>query len=236
MSPKSEKEFNGFLASVSKLFGQLHEMCEKHKGNFKAGSGTFSLLNANDSDIKKPKKKIVDPLKSDPNAPKKPIIQAYLMYYRDVRTKRHEENPLLANMDLTKVIAEEWNKLTKEQRKPYEDQAQANRDQYERELQAYLDKNPDMKAKLSAKRRRRKASTSGVGSQNAIESSSEAGGSRIHIIDTSSEGTGLDHESSIMTPSHQPMDSLNVKRPTSPEGSFDYSSSDDDDTVKKIKI
>jgi len=93
-------------------------MCEKQKNNFKAGSGSFSSFsNLNDSDIKKPKKKIIDPLKSDPNAPKKPIIQAYLLFYSDVRTKRHEQNPLLANMDLTKVIAEEWNKLSKEQRK-----------------------------------------------------------------------------------------------------------------------
>jgi len=235
MSPKSEQAFNGFLVSCSKLFGQLHEMCEKQKNNFKAGSGSFSSFsNLNDSDIKKPKKKIIDPLKSDPNAPKKPIIQAYLLFYSDVRTKRHEQNPLLANMDLTKVIAEEWNKLSKEQRKPYEEKAQANRDQYERELQAYLDKNPEMKAKLSAKRRRRRSSTTGIGSQNNLDTSSEAG-NRI-TIETSSDGTALEHDSQIMTPSHSQLDSLNLKRPAgSPEGSFDYSSSDEGDTVKKIK-
>lgn len=65
---------------------------------------------------KKPKKKIFDPLKTDPNAPKKPIIQGYLLYYTDVRTQRQKENPNLANQDLTKMIAEEWNKLPKDKR------------------------------------------------------------------------------------------------------------------------
>jgi len=62
------------------------------------------------------KKKIHDPLKEDPNAPKKPIIQAYLMFYTEVRAQRQKENPDVQNKDLTKIIADEWNKLTKEQR------------------------------------------------------------------------------------------------------------------------
>jgi len=230
MSLKSEQALNGFLNSFSKIFGQLHEQCEKYKSSFRAGSLKFIAdYSANDSEIKKPKKKIIDPLKSDPNAPKKPIIQAYLIFYTDVRNQRQKENPLLANMDLTKVIADEWNKLTKEQRKPYEDKAHNNRVHYERELDAYLEKNPEMKAKLSSKRKRRKASSSMAYSQ------SDIGTPNINVMDVSSDGTGLDENSQPLSFSQNLLD-VEKPAPGSPEGSFDYSSSEDEEPGKKLKV
>jgi len=131
-------------------------------------------------------------------------------------------------MDLTKVIADEWNKLTKEQRKPYEDKAHNNRVHYEKELDAYLDKNPEMKAKLSSKRKRRKASSSMAYSQ------TEIGTPTMNAMDASSDGTGIDENSQPLSFSQNNLDEKQV--PGSPEGSFDYSSSEDEAPGKKLKV
>lgn len=80
----------------------------------KKGTLTFSQKNV--PEAKPTKKKIYDPLKGDPNAPKKPIIQAYLMYYSDIRSQTQKEHPDLPNKDLTKIIADEWNSMPKDKR------------------------------------------------------------------------------------------------------------------------
>jgi HMG (high mobility group) box len=111
----------------SKFFLQLHDICEKNKPHANSKQTLVrkrSPLRAeSDSEpegapvkAKRQKKKYVDPLKEDPNAPKKPITQAYLLYYTDVRAERQRENPDLKNQDLTRVIGREWNDLTKERK------------------------------------------------------------------------------------------------------------------------
>ena len=82
---------------------------------FRSGQG-FASPHKGESDNKKLKKKVYDPLKSDPNAPKKPIIQGYLLYYTDVRALRQKEHSDLPNKELTRMIAEEWNNLPKDKK------------------------------------------------------------------------------------------------------------------------
>jgi len=154
-------------------------------------STSFSQQSGGD---KKVKKKIYDPLKEDPNAPKKPIIQGYLLYYTDVRSQKQKENPTLQNKDLTKVIADDWNKLSKEKRIPYETKAKGNRESYENELRIYLDKNPEMKAKLS-KKRRKKASSGGVISSQVQEKEAESSSGDDSDDDGSSSGSSSGDES-----------------------------------------
>jgi len=99
------------LGVCSQFFKQLQETCDK----FKTGS-THTDGGSGGTQAKKPKKKMYDPLKEDPNAPKKPIIQAYLLYYTDVRAQRQIDHPKLQNKDITKIIADEWNKLPKDKK------------------------------------------------------------------------------------------------------------------------
>ncbi len=96
------------LDICSRFFKELHGTCEKYKVG-----GNYVEDQDDKSKAKKPKKKVNDPLKDDPNAPKKPIIQGYLLYYTEVRPTKQKENPQLPNPDLTKLIAEDWNKLPK---------------------------------------------------------------------------------------------------------------------------
>jgi len=99
------------LDICSRFFKELHGTCEKYKVG-----GSYAEDQDDKSKAKKPKKKANDPLKDDPNAPKKPIIQGYLLYYTEVRPQKQKENPQLPNPDLTKLIAEDWNKLPKAQK------------------------------------------------------------------------------------------------------------------------
>jgi len=57
-----------------------------------------------------------DPLKEDPNAPKKPVMQGYLLYYTEARGEKQKQNPNLPNTELTKLIAEDWRQLSKEKK------------------------------------------------------------------------------------------------------------------------
>jgi len=159
MSNKSEDFFNEFLEVCSKFFTQLQETCEKHRTGRGGGSKGHHV------EEKKVKKKIFDPLKGAPNAPKKPIIQAYLLYYTEVRSQKQQDNPNVQNKDLTKIIADEWNKLTREKKTPYEERAKANRDQYEEAVKAYLETNPELKAIMSLKKKKKRSSAASVSSQ-----------------------------------------------------------------------
>lgn len=114
----------------SRFFLQLHDLCEKYKSNpnskpanTKKRSPPREIHEDSGSDSEetplkptKVKRKMYDPLKEDPNAPKKPIIQAYLLYYTEVRAERQKEHPELKNVELTKIIAKEWNDLSKERK------------------------------------------------------------------------------------------------------------------------
>ena len=99
------------LDVCSKYFKQLSDVCNKYQN---------SSNKHDDSDdgkkVKKPKKKVNDPLKDDPNAPKKPIIQGYLLFYTEVRAAKQKENPNLPNTELTKLIADDWKKLPKDKK------------------------------------------------------------------------------------------------------------------------
>mmetsp|Transcript_30886 Transcript_30886/g.28068 ORF Transcript_30886/g.28068 Transcript_30886/m.28068 type:complete len:135 (-) Transcript_30886:473-877(-) len=132
MVSREEAFFHELIGLCSSFFYELHRTCQKHMSD---GGSKKSLLKSkianpadDDSDddhkaAKKTKKKTNDPLKDDPNAPKKPIIQGYLLYFKDVRSKRKDEHPDLSNVELTKIIGQEWNDLPKEKKIRYEIQA-----------------------------------------------------------------------------------------------------------------
>lgn len=96
------------LGTCSKFFKQLQETCDKFRDPSHKPDSSNTHEHKKPS---KPKKKTVDPLKNDPSAPKKPVTQAYLLYYTEVRNQKHLDHPKLTNQEITKVIANEWNQL-----------------------------------------------------------------------------------------------------------------------------
>jgi len=157
MDHRYESFLHDMLDICSKFFKQLQESADKFKSSSNHAQG-----GTDDKIVKKPKKKLHDPLKEDPNAPKKPIIQPYLLYYSDVRAQRQIDHPKLQNKDITKIIADEWNKLAKDKKETFEIKARVNRGQYEKDLQEYLNKNPAMREAVEqAKSSNKKTPTSG---------------------------------------------------------------------------
>jgi len=244
MSKKKEFFSTSTLSNLSKIFLEFHQACEKNKkgvnGSFISTPRKGSVGSINhDSDIKKPKKKIVDPLKLDPNAPKKPIIQAYLMYYTDVRAQRQLDYPAMANKDITKIIADEWNNLPPEKKQIYDSRAQANRAQYEKELNDYLEKNPEMKAKLSQRRRKKSAQINSQSNEltgNTLVPPVQNKHNMIEIIDISSVASQADEETRGRTLSIDD-ETHNGKREYSSD-SFDDSSDDEaaEEAKKRLKL
>ena len=114
------------VAVSSRYFKEMHETCERFKSKIGSKPQTPVKVKAprkrstdSDSDRKPQKrkyKKRFDPLRDDPYAPKKPIMQGYLLYFTEQRKIKQREHPELSNKELTKAIGLEWNELPREQK------------------------------------------------------------------------------------------------------------------------
>ncbi|KAK7791746.1 hypothetical protein R5R35_008997 [Gryllus longicercus] len=84
--------------------------------------------------LNKPKSK--KKKKLDPSAPRQPL-SGYMRYLNDRREIVRGENPSLSFIDITKLLAEEWNHLPQDKKQPYVEAGQQDRERYTRELNAY---------------------------------------------------------------------------------------------------
>lgn len=82
---------------------------------------------------KKPKKK------KDPNAPKR-AISAFMFFSQAERENVKKSNPGISFTDVGKVLGERWNKMTAEEKAPYEAKARADKKRYTDQISDY--KNP----------------------------------------------------------------------------------------------
>lgn len=58
---------------------------------------------------------------------------AFFFYIADRRASLREEQPGLKAMDTGRVLGDEWNKLTEEEKVPYQELAQKDRERYNEE-------------------------------------------------------------------------------------------------------
>jgi len=86
--------------------------------------------------IKKRKKK------KNPNAPKRPI-NSFLLYSRQFRPKVKEDPQYkdLDNTSIGKKVGELWRNLSPEEKKPFVDAAEIDKERYNREMKEYNAKN-----------------------------------------------------------------------------------------------
>ena len=73
--------------------------------------------------------------KRDPDKPKKPAT-AYFLFLEDFR-KKMKGIPLEPGKRLTVICGEEWNKLTDQQKKPYQDQVAIKYQLYEEAMREW---------------------------------------------------------------------------------------------------
>ena len=74
--------------------------------------------------------------KKDKNAPKRPI-SAYFFYNQERRETLKKERPTLDNKELIRIMSEEWNKLTDEEKKPYMKKAEDDKKRYTEQMKEY---------------------------------------------------------------------------------------------------
>ncbi|AQK84463.1 FACT complex subunit SSRP1-B [Zea mays] len=82
------------------------------------------------SQKKKPKKK------KDPNAPKR-AIAPFMYFSKAERANIKSSNPELATTEIAKKLGERWQKMTAEERQPYVEQSQVDKQRYAEESAAY---------------------------------------------------------------------------------------------------
>ncbi|KAI9261758.1 high mobility group box domain-containing protein [Sporodiniella umbellata] len=73
--------------------------------------------------------------KKDPAAPKRGL-SAYMFFSQDNRAVVKEENPNATFGEIGKLLGEKWKNLTDDEKKPYNDKAEADKKRYEDEKAA----------------------------------------------------------------------------------------------------
>ena len=156
--------------------------------------------------IKKSHKKA----KRDVNEPIKPA-NGYVLYLTRNRGRVREANPDLAFPDVTKILAEEWMKLDEAGKKPFMDEAAANKVKWAQDLEAYQ--------KSDAYKQFQKALKEDEEEKPPMKKKKEA----KTYVKSSSQSSKSSKSSSPMKPSsqfkspHQPAPSKGLK-PTSSKG------------------
>ncbi|KAI3743744.1 hypothetical protein L1987_56809 [Smallanthus sonchifolius] len=82
---------------------------------------------------RKPKKK------KDPNAPKR-AMSGFMFFSQLERENVKKDNPGIAFQEIGRVLGERWNKLSAEEKEPYEAKAQADKKRYRDEISGYKPK------------------------------------------------------------------------------------------------
>ncbi|CAG7818290.1 unnamed protein product [Allacma fusca] len=102
-----------------------------------AGSGTEGPNTPQKNSQKKswPKKKVYK--KPDPNAPKQRRFSGYYVYMRERRDQLRSMYPEMPFYEIIRQLAQEWNNMDRDIKQKYLDSAEADKQNYEREMSAY---------------------------------------------------------------------------------------------------
>ncbi|KAL2552332.1 FACT complex subunit SSRP1 [Forsythia ovata] len=101
----------------------------------KASSSKKKAKDGDEDGSKKKKQK----KKKDPNAPKR-AISAFMFFSQAERENVRKTNPGISFTEVGKVLGERWNKMTAEEKAPYEAKARADKKRYTDQISDY--KNP----------------------------------------------------------------------------------------------
>ena len=89
-----------------------------------------------------------------PQPPKRPLSAFFLFRqerYKDVTAA----NPSKGVADITKIISEEWNKLSEDKKKRYQDSYNATKVKYDKEIKEYVSKYGKVEKKKKIKREKK---------------------------------------------------------------------------------
>ncbi|KAL0377513.1 UNVERIFIED_CONTAM: FACT complex subunit SSRP1 [Sesamum radiatum] len=113
----------------------MQKKSKKEPSALKASSSRKKTKDDDDDGSKRKKQK----KKKDPNAPKR-AISAFMFFSQTERENVKKSNPGISFTEVGKVLGERWNKMTAEEKAPYEAKARADKKRYTEEISGY--KNP----------------------------------------------------------------------------------------------
>lgn len=111
--------------------------------------------------------------KKDPNAPKR-NGNAYMFYSNANRSKVRAENPNLQYNEITKLLSEKFKALTAEERAPWDQNAAADKERYQKEMAEYSSTKTSAAAVSSAADKKDAASTTKASSSSPKPSAAVA--------------------------------------------------------------
>ncbi|XP_019161740.1 PREDICTED: FACT complex subunit SSRP1-like [Ipomoea nil] len=110
---------------------------KKAKKDLPTSKPSTSRKKADDDMSKKKKQK----KKKDPNAPKR-AISAFMFFSNNERENVKKTNPGIAFTEVGKVLGDKWNKMSAEEKQPYEAMARADKKRYSDEISDYKNAQP----------------------------------------------------------------------------------------------
>ncbi|PHT57082.1 FACT complex subunit SSRP1 [Capsicum baccatum] len=130
-------ESGGDDSDASASGGEEKPAKKKPKKDATVSKPSSSRKKADDdgSKKKKPKKK------KDPNAPKR-AISAFMFFSQNERENVKKSNPGISFTEVGKVLGERWNKLSAEEKEPFEAMAKADKKRYTEQISGYKSAQP----------------------------------------------------------------------------------------------
>ena len=108
-------------------------------GDFKPGDKV--PVSAQETELAEPPKKKKGKKKKDPSEPKRPTT-AFFYYTSSIRESVSKENPGKSVGELSKIFGQMWADLSEEEKKPFKDQNEKDKERYAKELEVWKQNNP----------------------------------------------------------------------------------------------
>ncbi|KRY40120.1 Ribonuclease P protein subunit p30 [Trichinella spiralis] len=85
----------------------------------------------------------LQPLATD--RPKKPLT-AYVYYVTKRYSKLRSKNPTLTNLELVRILAEDWRKMDAEKKRKYQRHYESEKEDYNRQMEEFYEKHPELRS------------------------------------------------------------------------------------------
>jgi len=109
-------------------------------GDFKPGDKVPVLAQETEL-VEEPKKKKSKKKKKDPSEPKRPTT-AFFFYTSSIRETVSKANPGKSVGELSKIFGQMWADLSEEEKKPFKELNEKDKERYAKEIEAWKQNNP----------------------------------------------------------------------------------------------
>ncbi|KAM7508058.1 hypothetical protein LguiA_018511 [Lonicera macranthoides] len=121
--------------------GEKEKPAKKESKREPSKASSSSRKRAKGGDEDGGSKKTKQKKKKDPNAPKR-AMSGFMYFSQTERENVKKTNPGIAFKDMGRVLGERWNKMSAEEKEPYEAKARIDKQRYKDEISGYKNQQP----------------------------------------------------------------------------------------------